>query len=67
VDNEPIVVVEVSSLGKPKSTKGQNEKESSTTDHSKHIDYVNQLRDITKMISKMKKNIIPKIFDQGGS
>jgi hypothetical protein len=38
-----------------------------TTDQSKHIDFVNQFRDIRKMSSKIMQNIIPKIFDQGGS
>jgi hypothetical protein len=66
VDKESIVVVEVSSSEKVNNTEGQNETMSLTTDQSKHIDFVNQFRDIRKMSSKIRKKIIPKIFDQGG-
>jgi hypothetical protein len=49
MDKGPVVIVEVSSSENPKSTEGHNEKESSTTDQSKQIDYVNQFMDIRKM------------------
>jgi hypothetical protein len=55
VDKGPVVIVEVSSSEKPKSTEGQSEIESGSTDQVKQIDHVHHFMDIRKMGAKIKK------------